>query len=151
MASDVEAVLREVVAAWAGQPGGLLPALREAQLHLGFVPADALDGFAEGFNVSRAEVHGVLSFYHDFRTRPPAAQTIRLCRAEACQAVGSEAIATALEAACGTRFGDDDATAVGLETVYCFGNCAVGPTAEVNGKLLAAVDAARILQLVELD
>ena len=151
VSSEVEPVVCEVVAAWADRPGGLLPALREAQLQLGYVPAEAVQVFADGFNISRAEVHGVLSFYHDFRTTPPPPTTIRLCRAEACQAVGAESVARALEAACGTTFGAEDASVVALETVYCFGNCAVGPTAEVNGRLVAQADAERLLSLAEVN
>lgn len=150
MADDVDTVLQAVLAAWANEPGGLLPALREAQIQLGCVPAERIGDFADAFNLSRAEVHGVLTFYHDFRTSPPPKHTVRLCRAEACQAVGSESLAGELERACGTTFGAQDASDVGLETVYCFGNCAVGPTAEVDGRLLGRADASAILRLVEV-
>ena len=151
LTENVETVLQAVLAAWSNKPGGLLPALREAQIQLGYVPPDRLDLFADAFNLSRAEVHGVLSFYHDFRTSPPSRHTVRLCRAEACQAVGAETLAAALEQACATAFGTDSAGGVSLETVYCFGNCAVGPTAEVDGRLIGPVAADRILALLEVE
>jgi formate dehydrogenase subunit gamma len=98
---------------------------------LGYIPADTVPMIAAGLNLSRAEVHGVISYYHHFRSKPPAARVIKICRAEACQARGSEALAQHAEASVN---GQD----VELETVYCLGLCASGPAIQINETQLHA-------------
>jgi formate dehydrogenase subunit gamma len=129
--------------------GPLMGVLHDIQSRLGCIPGAAVPLIAEALNLSRADVFGVVSFYHDFRTEPAGRRTVRICRAEACQSLGSEQLvdhATArLGTALGTTTGDG---AVTLEQVFCFGNCALGPSVEVDGRLYGRVDAARLDALV---
>lgn len=126
-----------LLGAYADMPGGLLPALREAQFQIGYIPRDSLPAFADVFNLSNAEVYGVVTFYDDLVLDPPASVQIRLCRAEACRAVGSEVLAEHIESTCNARFGSRSADdAFGLRNVFCFGNCAAGPTLEIQGRLI---------------
>jgi formate dehydrogenase subunit gamma len=109
----------------------LLPLLHNVQDALGYIPPESVPAIAEGLNLSRAEVHGVISFYHHFRSTPPARHVIRLCRAEACQARGSETLAVHAEAVVQGRDLD-------LETVYCLGLCASGPAMQIDETQLYA-------------
>ncbi|WP_240600494.1 formate dehydrogenase subunit gamma [Solilutibacter silvestris] len=119
------------------QPGALLPVLHAIQDALGFVPEGAVAPIAEALNLTRADVHGVVSFYHEFRRTPPARHSLRLCRAEACQAMG----ARALERHACERLGIHDDThrsadgTIDFEPVYCLGNCALAPAGLVDGEL----------------
>jgi formate dehydrogenase subunit gamma len=113
------------------RPGPLLPLLHDVQDALGYIPAETVPIIAAGLNLSRAEVHGVISYYHHFRSEPPASRVIKICRAEACQARGSEALAQHAEASVN---GQD----VALETVYCLGLCASGPAIQINETQLHA-------------
>jgi formate dehydrogenase subunit gamma len=135
------------------QPGRtLLAILHSIQDETGFVPPDTIVPLAKALNLSRAEVFGVISYYHHFRMSPPAAVTVQLCRAESCRSMGSEALAQHIEAHTGCRFaaqhGHDhdherDAAhndgALALESVYCLGQCALSPTMTINGTLHAKV------------
>jgi formate dehydrogenase subunit gamma len=126
----------------------LLPILHALQHAFGFVPADAIPLVADRLNVSKADVRGVLSFYHDFRTTPPGRHEVALCRAEACQARGSEALAAHLAERHGLRPGET-ARGVSLKTAYCLGNCALGPAALIDGeRLVGRLDADRADALV---
>jgi formate dehydrogenase subunit gamma len=109
----------------------LMPLLHDVQDALGYIPPESVPAIAEGLNLSRAEVHGVISFYHHFRSTPPARHVIRLCRAEACQARGSETLAVHAEAVVQGRDLD-------LETVYCLGLCASGPAMQIDETQLYA-------------
>ena len=129
-----------ILARHAGRPGALLPILHDVQHALGYVPADAIPVIAEALNLSRAEVHGTVSFYHDFRSAPATRPVVKLCRAEACQARGVEALVAAAEMAAGER--------VRLDTVYCLGLCSVGPNARVGDALHARLDEAALVALV---
>lgn len=123
------AVLADIVAVHRARKGCLLPILHDVQAALGHVSEDAIREIADALNLTRAEVHGVVSFYHDFRTEPDPRPTIRVCRAEACKARGVEALMPAIEEAAGDR--------VRVETVYCLGLCSVGPAALVSGAVHA--------------
>ena len=137
------AVVRAAVATHRGQRGPLLPVLHAIQDQLGYVPAEAVPVLAEELNLSRAEVHGVLTFYQDFREKPPAPASVRVCRAEACQAVGASLLyGYALDLAASSGGG------IAVEQVFCLGNCALGPSAEVNGRLHGRVDSARLRELL---
>ena len=130
-------------------PGALLPVLHAIQDALGFIPEASLDPIAHHLNLSRADVHGVLSFYHDFKHTPPARRVVRLCRAEACQSMGG----AALEAAIRERLGlsaDQHETSDGIrfEPAYCFGACACAPAAMIDGELYGRLDLARLQALV---
>lgn len=137
-----------MLAEMAGMPGPALAMLQAVQARFGFVPDGAVALVADAANLSRAEVHGVLTFYHDLRTRPPAARVVRLCRAEACQAVGGEALAAeAARLGCPVDASLPDA-AVAVESVFCLGNCALGPAALVDGELVAHLDAKGLAALL---
>ncbi|HZU65514.1 MAG TPA: NAD(P)H-dependent oxidoreductase subunit E [Novosphingobium sp.] len=133
--------LAAILAAHAGVEGPLLPILHEVQRVFGCVTPAAQRAIAGALNLSRAEVHGVVSFYHDFTEQAEARPCVELCRAEACQARGVEALVAAAEAAAGSR--------VKLATVYCLGLCSVGPSARVGDALYARLDAAGLVKLVE--
>ena len=119
----------------------MLPALQRVQEAFGYVPDDAIDIVAEALNVSRAEVYGVLTYYHDLRRTPPRAITVRLCAAEACQAVGGRTLEEQARAA----LTQED---VDVAHVYCLGNCALGPAALVNDRLLGRLDLSRLQDAV---
>ncbi|MGF6937285.1 formate dehydrogenase subunit gamma [Paraburkholderia sp. UCT70] len=121
--------------------GSLLAVLHAIQDELGFVPPDAVAPLARALNLSRAEVHGVITYYHHFRTQPAAAVTVQLCRAEACRSMGTEALAQHIEAHTGCRFdaGHQHGATVELESVYCLGQCALSPALVLNGTLQAKV------------
>ena len=144
-----EAVLT-AVQAHRHKPGNLLPILHAVQDALGFVPTDAIALIAYELNLTRAEVHGVVSFYHWFRSEAPGRHVMHLCRAEACQAVGAAALESHAKQSLGIEFhGTTPDGAVTLEPVYCLGNCALGPNLMIDGQTLCArVTPARFDQLV---
>lgn len=132
------------------KPGALLPILHAVQDHLGYVPSDSVPLIARTLNLSRAEVHGVISFYHYFRESPPGRETVHICRAEACQAMGSDA----LEAHAKQRLGIDyhENTSDGqfsLEPVYCLGNCACSPSIMVGKEVYGRVSPERFDEIIE--
>jgi len=135
------ATLDEILAVHAGTEGPLLPILHDVQQAYGFVSEDAIRAIADNLNLSRAEVSGVVSFYHDFRRTPDFRPTIKLCRAEACQARGCESVAAVAHQTVGGR--------VRVETVYCLGLCSAGPSAMVGEKVYARLDAAKVTALIE--
>ena len=132
--------LTEICAAQAALEGPLLPILHVVQAEFGCVDAEAERAIAKALNLSRAEVHGVVSFYHDFTAEADPRPMVQLCRAEACQARGVEALVAAAKAAAGER--------VRLGTVYCLGLCSVGPSARVGDTLHARLDEAALVALV---
>jgi formate dehydrogenase subunit gamma len=119
----------------------LLAVLHAIQDELGYVPPGAVAPLARALNLSRAEVHGVITYYHHFRSEPAAPVTVQLCRAEACRSMGTEALAQHIEAHTGCRFdaGHQPGATVELESVYCLGQCALSPAMMVNGTLHARV------------
>lgn len=127
----------------------LLPVLHAIQDHLGYVPPESVDLIAQGFNLSRAEVHGVVTFYHFFRTTPPARCTVQICRAEACQSMGGDALLAHVEGVlgCGLHHHSLDG-AFALEPVYCLGQCATSPAITINNAVHARVTPARFDALV---
>lgn len=131
--------LQEIIAAHAGREGPLLPILHDVQAAFDHVSEDAVRAIALALNLSRAEVHGVVSFYHDFHAEPEARPVLKLCRAEACQARGVEALAAGLA----------ENHRVKVEAVYCLGLCSVGPNAMVGSKVHARLDAMKLGALVE--
>lgn len=133
-----------------GEPGPLLEILHLVQNELGCVPPDSVPLIASALNLSRAEVHGVVSFYHHFRERPAGQHTIQLCRAEACQAMNGEALAAFARRRLGVDFGETRSDGkVTLESVYCLGNCACAPSAMIDGQLRGRVDQQSLAQCVE--
>lgn len=145
---DVE-IVHEILARHAGRDGALLPILHDVQAAFGFVPEAAAPIIAEALNLTRAEVHGVLSFYHDFRSAAPGRRVVKLCLAEACQAQGGRAVAAAVQSRLGVTMGETSADGeVTLEPVYCLGLCASGPAALVDGRPVARLSADRIGALI---
>jgi formate dehydrogenase subunit gamma len=145
-----QAVTREVLAAHRDEPGALLPILHDIQDRLGAVPPEVLPLIAEDLCLSRAEVHGVVSFYHDFRASPPGRLHLKLCQAEACQSMGAKALTNELQTKLGLKLGETRADgSLTLEAVYCLGNCACAPNAMLNGELHGRVDAEDLLELLE--
>ncbi|MCZ8323736.1 MAG: NAD(P)H-dependent oxidoreductase subunit E [Sphingomonadaceae bacterium] len=131
----------EICVSHRGREGPLLPILHDIQREFGCVDAEAERVIAHELNLSRAEVHGVVSFYHDFSAEPDPRPCIELCRAEACQARGAEELIASAEAAAGER--------VRLKSVYCLGLCSVGPAARIGDRLHARLDAAALVKLVQ--
>jgi formate dehydrogenase subunit gamma len=139
---DSIAVAPEQLVQRHAQPGmSLLAVLHAIQDELGYVPPDTVAPLARAMNLSRAEVHGVITYYHHFRTQPAAPVTVQLCRAEACRSMGTEALAQHIEAHTGCRFDAEHrhGETVELESVYCLGQCALSPAMMVNGTLHAKV------------
>jgi len=139
----------EIIAAESGREGPLLPILHALQDAFGYVDRAAEPMIADALNLSRAEVHGVVTFYHDFRREPPGDHVLRLCRAEACQAAGGDRLVDQAERTLGTPIGT---TAPGgrvtLEAVYCLGLCALAPSAMLDGRPVARLDAGRLDALI---
>ncbi|GIX12242.1 MAG: formate dehydrogenase subunit gamma [Paracoccaceae bacterium] len=130
------ATVDDICARHGDAPDALIEVLHDVQEALGFLPEEALARIAHRLNLSRAEVHGVASFYHDFRLRPGGRVTLRLCRAEACQAMGAEALIEAVSRRLGAAPGTVSAAGVAVEHVYCLGNCALAPAAMVGDRLI---------------
>jgi formate dehydrogenase subunit gamma len=127
----------------------LLPTLHAIQDALGFIPPDAVPEIALSFNLSRAEVHGVLTFYHHFRRTPPARHVVQLCRAEACQSMGADALLQHAEQALGcTLHGHTADGRFAIEPVYCLGQCATAPAMMVDDTVHARVNPARFDRII---
>jgi len=134
--SDQIAAVRRIVAQHRERPGPLLEVLHAIQATLGYVPEGAVPVVAEELNLSRAEVHGVVTFYHFFRRHRPGAHTVSLCQAESCQAMGAEALAQHARQRLGIDFHQTTADGrFSLEPIYCLGNCACSPAAMIDGQL----------------
>lgn len=130
--------------------GPLLPILRAIQSEFGHLPDAVIPVIAGALNVSRAEVHGVISFYHDFRTEPAGRHVMRICRAEACQAMGAARLADAAKARLGVDWHGTTANgAVTLEPVYCLGLCACGPAAMMDDQVVGRVNDARLGKMLD--
>jgi formate dehydrogenase subunit gamma len=141
--------VRGIVARHKGRPGPLLEILHAVQEALGYVPAAAVPLIAEGLNLSRAEVHGVVSFYHHFRHAPGGAHTVRVCRAESCQSMQGEALAEHAKRRLGIDFHGTTADGrFSLEPVYCLGNCACSPAIMIDEQLHGRVTAERFDALI---
>jgi formate dehydrogenase subunit gamma len=125
--------------------GSLLPILHAIQAAFGHVPQDALPIIAKRLNQTRAEIHGVMSFYHDFREQPAGQHVLKLCRAEACQAMGADRVAAHAQKALGIDFHETTRDGkVTLEPIFCLGLCACAPAAMVDGRLVGRVDEAAV-------
>jgi formate dehydrogenase subunit gamma len=135
----------EIVTRESGREGATLPILHALQEAFGYIHAEAIPMIAETLNLTRADVYGVVSFYHDFRHDPPGRHTLKLCRAEACQSLGAESLAAHVRERLGVDWHDTTSDgAVTLQPVFCLGLCAVGPSAMLDGSPLGRLDEARI-------
>ncbi|SEQ89939.1 formate dehydrogenase subunit gamma [Solimonas aquatica] len=141
--------VRAALAQQQHRPGALLPVLHAVQDALGYVPAEAVPLIAWELNLSRAEVHGVISFYHYFRQEKPGRHVLQLCRAEACQAVCGATLEAHAQQCLGVGFHGTTADgALTLEPVYCLGNCALGPSVMIDGELRGRVSPERFDHIV---
>ena len=145
----ISARVAEIVTAHQGMEGPLLPILHEVQAAFGHVPQAALPQIAEALRMTRAEVHGVMTFYHDFRAAPAGKHVIKLCRAEACQSMGADRVAAHAQASLGVDWHETTPDGrVTLEPVFCLGLCACAPAAMVDGRVVGRVDEARVDALI---
>ena len=143
-------VIREIAERYAQRPGPLVELLHGIQDQLGYVPESATPIVAEILNISRAEVHGVISFYHLFRQTPPGQQTLYLCRAEACQAMGSRALEQHAKQKLGVEFHETTKDGrYSLEPIYCLGNCACSPAIMIDDFVYGRVTPERLDALLE--
>ncbi len=142
--------IAQIIARHASRPGPLMPILHDLQQQFGYVPESAIPMIADALNLSRAEVWGTFTFYHDFREAPAGKRVLKLCRSEACQAVGGDRLAARAERklgiACGETTGDGRTT---LEAVYCLGLCHSAPAAMLGDKLHALLDEPKLDALLE--
>lgn len=142
--------IAEILEAYQGLEGPLLPILHAIQGAFGYVPDSAVPQIAKALTLSKAEVHGVISFYHDFRAAPAGRHVLKLCRAEACQTMGADAVADRIKAALGIDWHETTADGrVTLEPVFCLGLCACGPAAMVDGRLVGRVDEAVVAEVAK--
>ena len=143
-------LITDICGGFENRANALLEILHTLQAELSFVPEEAIKPIANILNLSRAEVHGVVSFYHDFLRTPPGKRVIKICRAECCQGNGSEALAAHAEKVLGVPFGttteDGEHT---LKGVYCLGNCTLGPSVLIGEELFGRVDAQRFDEIIE--
>jgi formate dehydrogenase subunit gamma len=139
----------EIIAGHAAQPGATLPILHALQEAFGFIPEDAIPLVAHALNLSRAEVYGVVTFYHDFRREPAGKHVLKICGAEACQSCGADALAASAARALGIKIGETSADGrVTLEHVYCLGLCSVAPSAMIDGRVVGRLDEQRLAGLI---
>jgi formate dehydrogenase subunit gamma len=131
-------------------PGALLPVLHRVQERLGFIPPEAVPLIAHELNLSRAEVHGVITFYHDFRQTPPGKCVVKVCQAEACQAMGAQTLTQHVRTRLGANLHEtSNDGAYTLEPAYCLGNCALSPAVMIDGQLHGRVSPHRFDALIE--
>ncbi|MEO8106340.1 MAG: NAD(P)H-dependent oxidoreductase subunit E [Actinomycetes bacterium] len=149
-ADPISARVGEIARARSSEPGPLLEILHDIQHDLGYLPESTVPVVAQVLNLSRAEVHGVISFYSDLRPSPAAGVEVAICRGEACQAVGAEALVAHAVERLGVNIGEQAGDgSLGLEQIFCFGNCALGPTASVAGRMHGRVSPQRLDALIE--
>jgi formate dehydrogenase subunit gamma len=149
-AADTDRVTRRIVDDYVKIEGPLLPILIALQAEFGFIPRDAIPIVADALNLTRAEVYGVVSFYHDFRDKPAGRHVVKLCRAEACQSMGGNELAKAVAQQLKISFGETTIDGrVTLEPVYCLGFCSVAPAALIDGEPLGRLDAQSLIAAIE--
>lgn len=147
MSDDVD--VTNITQQFSGEPGALLPMLHAIQSAYGYIPEASVAQIARVLNLSRAEVHGVISFYHDFRTEQAGRHIVQICRAEACQSMGSRQLEAHAKESLGIEFGQTTADGeITLEPVYCLGNCACSPSMRIGDQVYARVDNTRFDQLI---
>jgi len=148
MAKIDEKTTSEIVASYGAKPELLVQILQTIVSRFGWIPEETIRQLAEELNLSRADVHGVVEYYHDFRTAEPGDHIIKICQAEACQAMGSRELTAHAEKTLAMSL-HDTANNISLEPVYCLGNCACSPAVMVDGKTYGRVDAARFNTLLD--
>ena len=144
------ALAAQIIAAHTGKAGATLPMLHALQAAFGYVPRGCQAMIAEALNLSRAEIHGVVSFYHDFRAAPPGRHVLKICRAEACQAMGAVGLAERVLRQAGLAWGSTtEDGALTIEASYCLGLCACAPAGLLDGAPLGRLDEARLSGILE--
>lgn len=138
----------DIVAKFGGKPEMLVQILQTIVMRFGWVPEDAIRQLATELNLSRADVHGVVEYYHDFRTHEPGEHIVKICQAEACQAMGSRELTDYARRTLAMDFHDTENN-ITLEPAYCLGNCACSPAIMVNGKTYGRVDEHRFNEILE--
>lgn len=150
ISADFRERLDEILDAHKDREGPLLPILHDLQAEFGYVPEEAEPVIAAALGLTRAEVHGVVSFYHDFRDHPSGKHVLRLCRAEACQSMGADALADQVRAALGIDFHETTPDGrLTLEPVFCLGLCACAPSAQLGERLLGRATVEKVQKLVQ--
>jgi len=140
--TSIQETVQSVITTLKDKPGALLPILHGIQDALGYIPAESVPAIAQGLHLSRAEVHGVISFYHYFRDTPPGKQTIHICRAESCQAMGGKQLEQHVKDQLGIDYHETTADGqFSLEPVYCLGNCACSPAIQIGDDIYGKVSA----------
>jgi formate dehydrogenase subunit gamma len=147
--TEITAKTLAVVETWREAEGPLLPILHGVQEEFGYIPNEALPVIANALNLSRADVYGVMSFYHDFRERPAGRHVLKLCQAESCQAMGSDAVAEKFRKLLGIDFNETTKDgSVTLEPVYCLGLCACSPSAMLDGEVIGRLDEGKVNEII---
>ena len=146
--TEMTTSVRTVVERWKDAEGPLLPILNDIQEEFGYVPRETLPVIAHELNLTRAEVYGVVSFYHDYRKEPAGRHVLKLCRAEACQSVGGDALHEKMQRLLGIKFHETaEDGSVTLEPVYCLGMCACAPSAMLDGEVIGRLDEAKLAEI----
>jgi len=149
-AAKIAELTADIIAPYLGREGPAMPMLHAIQAAFGFVPQASVPVVANALNLSRAEVHGIVSFYHDFRHAPAGRTVLKLCRAEACQSSGADRVAAHASARLGISWHETTADgAITLEPVFCLGLCAAAPCGMVNDRSVARLDTARLDAILE--
>lgn len=144
-AAEILSRTGDILTAHDGMEGPLLPILHAIQAQFGYIPRDTLPVIAKHLNLSKAEVHGVMSFYHDFREDPAGRHVLKICRAEACQSMGADRVAAHAQKQLGIEWHETTRDGqVTLEPIFCLGLCACAPAAMIDGKLVGRIDEARL-------
>lgn len=147
--TDIASRTSAVISEFKGLEGPLLPILHGVQEEFGYVPGEALPVIAEALNISNAEVHGVVTFYHDYRNHPAGRHVLKICRAEACQSMGGDAMAARIQQLLGIVFHETAQDgSVTLEPIYCLGLCACAPAAMLDGKVIGRLDEEKLEEIV---
>ena len=148
--AEIESRTAAVIAEHQGLEGPLMPILHGIQEEFGYVPQESLPVIADALNLSNAEVYGVVTFYHDFRKHPAGRHVLKVCRAEACQSMGGDALAARLQQLLGISFHETAKDgSVTLEPVYCLGLCACAPAAMLDGEVIGRLDAEKLEEILE--
>lgn len=149
LSAEISERIDQIIAAHRDREGPLLPILHDIQAEWGYIPEEAQPVIAAALGMTRAEIHGVVSFYHDFREKPAGRHVLRLCRAEACQSMGADALADQLRDALGIDFHETTPDGrLTLEPVFCLGLCACAPSAQMGERLVGRADLAKLTRLI---
>lgn len=147
--TEINATVAPIIERWKHEEGPLLPILNGILRELGYVPRETIPTIADALNLSRADVYGVVSFYHDYREKAPGRHVLKLCRAEACQSMSGDAMAEKIQKLLGISFGETTSDgSVTLEPVYCLGLCACAPSAMLDGEVIGRLDDAKAAEII---